>query len=80
MATKVNSEKKVDMPPRGDRNADPITNAPGFHPIETGIGAAVGGAASGMAVGGRHWTGRCGHRRGQSVQWLVGMLVKVSAK
>ncbi len=51
MATKVNSEKKVDMPPRGDRNADPITNAPGSHPIETGIGAAVGGAASGMAVG-----------------------------
>ncbi len=44
-------EKKVDLPPSGDRNADPITDAPGSHPIETGIGAAVAGAASGMAVG-----------------------------
>jgi Glycine zipper len=51
MATRANPEKKVDMPPRGDRNADPITNAPGSHPIETGIGAAAVGAASGMAVG-----------------------------
>ena len=44
-------EKSVDLPPRGDRNADPITGAPGSHPIETGIGAAVAGAATGMAVG-----------------------------
>jgi len=43
--------KKVDLPPKGDRNADPITNAPGAHPIETGVGAAVGGAATGFAVG-----------------------------
>src|SRR5271156_1779829 len=51
MATQINSEKKVDLPPRGGRNADPITDEPGSHPIETGIGAAVAGAASGMAVG-----------------------------
>jgi hypothetical protein len=51
MATKINPEKKVDLPPTGRRNADPITDAPGSHPIETGIGAAVVGAASGMAVG-----------------------------
>ena len=51
MASNVNSQKKVDLPPTGNRNADPITNAPGSHPIETGIGAAVAGAASGMAVG-----------------------------
>jgi hypothetical protein len=51
MATKVSPEKKVDLPPTGNRNADPITDAPGSHPIETGIGAAVAGAASGMAVG-----------------------------
>jgi len=51
MATKVNAEKKIDLPPRGKRNADPITDEPGSHPIETGIGAAVVGAASGMAVG-----------------------------
>lgn len=46
-----NPEKTVDVPPRGDRNADPITNAPGSHPVETGIGAALGGAATGAAVG-----------------------------
>jgi hypothetical protein len=51
MAPNVSPQKKVDLPPRGDRNADPITNAAGSHPIETGIGAAVAGAASGMAAG-----------------------------
>jgi hypothetical protein len=44
-------EKKADLPPKGSRNPDPITDAPGAHPIETGIGAAVAGAASGLAVG-----------------------------
>ena len=47
----TNPEKRVDLPPRGDRNPDPITNAPGAHPIETGLGAAAAGAASGLAVG-----------------------------
>lgn len=51
MADTRNPEKSVDVPPRGDRNADPLSNAPGSHPVETGIGAAVAGAASGMAVG-----------------------------
>jgi hypothetical protein len=51
MATKVNPEKKVDLPPTGKRNADPLTNEPGSHPIETGIGAAALGAVSGIAVG-----------------------------
>lgn len=46
-----NPEKTVDVPPHGDRNPDPVTNAPGSHPVETGIGAAVAGAASGLAVG-----------------------------
>jgi len=44
-------EKTVDLPPHGPRNPDPITNAPGSHPIETGVGAVLGGVASGMAVG-----------------------------
>jgi hypothetical protein len=44
-------EKKADLPPRGARNSDPITNQPGSHPIETGVGAAVAGAASGLAAG-----------------------------
>jgi len=32
-------------------NRDPITGAPGSHPVGTGIGAAVGGMAAGAAVG-----------------------------
>jgi uncharacterized protein (TIGR02271 family) len=34
-----------------DSNPDPITGAPGSHPIGTGIGAAGGGIAAGAAVG-----------------------------
>lgn len=34
-----------------DRNPDPITDAPGAHPVGVGIGAAVGGAAAGAAAG-----------------------------
>ena len=33
------------------RNPDPITGAPGSHPIGTGLGAAAGGAATGAAIG-----------------------------
>src|SRR5262245_35636209 len=51
MADPRNPEKSVDVPPRGDRNPDPITGAAGSHPIETGIGAAAAGAASGLAAG-----------------------------
>ena len=51
MSAKINPEKKVDLPPAGRRNADPLTNAPGSHPIETGVGAAATGAVSGMAAG-----------------------------
>lgn len=43
--------KTVDLPPTGPRNADPLTDQPGSHPIETGVGAVVGGVASGLAVG-----------------------------
>jgi uncharacterized protein (TIGR02271 family) len=50
-ATKKDTEKKVDLPPKGPRNADPLTDAPGAHPIETGIGAGLGGAAAGLAIG-----------------------------
>ena len=34
-----------------DRNADPITDEPGAHPVGVGVGAAVGGAAAGAAAG-----------------------------
>lgn len=37
--------------PRTDANRDPITGAPGSHPVGTGIGAALGGAAAGAATG-----------------------------
>lgn len=49
--TPKDAEKTIDLPPRGPRNPDPITDAPGSHPIETGFGAVVGGVASGLAVG-----------------------------
>ncbi|HEX8294709.1 MAG TPA: hypothetical protein VF593_00280 [Chthoniobacteraceae bacterium] len=44
-----------DTPNEKDTNPDPITGAPGSHPVGTGLGAAgagTAGAAVGMAVGG----------------------------
>jgi hypothetical protein len=34
-----------------DANRDPITGAPGAHPVGTGLGAAAGGMAAGAAAG-----------------------------
>ena len=34
-----------------EANRDPITGAPGAHPVGTGLGAAAGGMAAGAAVG-----------------------------
>jgi len=34
-----------------DANRDPITGAPGSHPVGTGLGAAAGGLAAGAAAG-----------------------------
>lgn len=34
-----------------DANRDPISGAPGAHPVGTGVGAAVGGAAAGALAG-----------------------------
>ncbi|MFN3630429.1 MAG: hypothetical protein ACK4XK_10320 [Casimicrobiaceae bacterium] len=34
-----------------DTNPDPITGAPGAHPVGTGVGAAMGGVAAGAAAG-----------------------------
>ena len=34
-----------------EANRDPITGAPGAHPVGTGLGAIAGGAATGAAVG-----------------------------
>lgn len=37
--------------PSQDANRDPISGAPGAHPVGTGVGAALGGAAAGAAAG-----------------------------
>ena len=38
-------------PNKGSENRDPITGAPGAHPVGTGLGAAAGGMAAGAAAG-----------------------------
>jgi uncharacterized protein YcfJ len=35
----------------GDLHTDPISGAPGAHPVGTGVGAMAGGAAAGAAIG-----------------------------
>ena len=42
-------DKTID--PTLDANRDPITGAPGAHPLGVGVGAIAGGAATGAAVG-----------------------------
>lgn len=42
--------KNIEKRDAADMNPDPITGAPGSHPVGTGIGAA-GGAAAGAAIG-----------------------------
>jgi len=50
------NQKGLDRTPKGldptpDANRDPLTGAPGSHPVGTGIGAAAGGVAAGAAAG-----------------------------
>ncbi|NRF67018.1 hypothetical protein HLB44_08500 [Aquincola sp. S2] len=40
-----------DIPSTTDANLDPLTGAPGSHPVGTGVGAILGGVATGAAVG-----------------------------
>lgn len=47
----MKDEKNLSKKKSTDANRDPITGAPGSHPVGTGIGAAAGGAATGAAVG-----------------------------
>jgi hypothetical protein len=46
----MDNEKTIHNPQERHENRDPITGAPGAHPVGTGVGAA-GGAAAGAAVG-----------------------------
>jgi len=50
METKTRTDK-VEVKKAGEPNRDPITGAPGAHPVGTGLGAAAGGAAAGAAIG-----------------------------
>lgn len=54
------------------RNADPITKAPGSHPVGTGLGAAAGGMAAGAAIG--TVAGPVGTIAGAAVGAIVGGL------
>lgn len=49
----MNHENKTDINGNleAHANRDPISGAPGAHPIGTGVGAALGGAAAGAAAG-----------------------------
>jgi hypothetical protein len=47
--TLVTNNQKRDFDKRANR--DPITGAPGAHPVGVGVGAAAGGAAAGAAAG-----------------------------
>ena len=49
----MNNDKELNRQLKKDksRNPDPITGAPGSHPVGTGIGAAAGGAWAGAATG-----------------------------
>ena len=56
-----------------DDNPDPITGAPGSHPVETGVGAAAGGLATGALVGAAGG-GPIGAAVGAAVGGIVGGL------
>lgn len=56
----------------GHANLDPISGAPGAHPVGTGLGAALGGAAAGAAIG--TVVGPVGTLIGASVGAIVGGL------
>lgn len=58
-------------------NRDPITGAPGSHPVGTGIGAALGGAAAGAVAG--TVAGPVGTLIGAAAGAIVGGLVGKSA-
>jgi uncharacterized protein (TIGR02271 family) len=60
---KENDPKKRRERGKGDANRDPITGAPGSHPVGTGLGAAAGGlagAGAGAAIGAGIGTGAAG--------------------
>ncbi len=77
----MNSNRRdIENNPNEDSNPDPITNAPGAHPVGTGIGAAAGGVAGiggAIAAGAAAGTvaGPIGTAVGAAVGAVVGGLV-----
>ena len=45
------TNRNTDVDRKRDANRDPITGAPGSHPVGTGLGAAAGGVAGGIGTG-----------------------------
>lgn len=45
------TNRNTDIDRKKDANRDPITGAPGSHPVGTGVGAAAGGIAGGVGAG-----------------------------
>lgn len=60
-----------------DANRDPLTKAPGSHPVGTGLGAAAGGVAAGAAIG--TVAGPIGTVAGAAVGAIVGGLAGKAA-
>jgi hypothetical protein len=60
------------QPDKGSANRDPISGAPGAHPVGTGVGAAAGGMAAGAAAG--TVAGPIGTAVGAAVGAIVGGL------
>ncbi|UUX97047.1 hypothetical protein [Aquabacterium sp. J223] len=58
---------------RADAHRDPITGAPGSHPVGTGVGALAGGVAAGAAIG--TVAGPIGTAVGAAVGALAGGLI-----
>ncbi|HUR60223.1 MAG TPA: hypothetical protein VM029_21040 [Opitutaceae bacterium] len=72
----MNNDKDLNKALKKDksRNPDPITGAPGSHPVGTGIGAALGGAAAAGAIAGSA-VGPVGTVAGAAVGAVVGGLM-----
>lgn len=69
----MNHDKNLDKKDKS-RNPDPITGAPGSHPVGTGIGAAIGGAAAAGAMAGTV-AGPVGTIAGAAIGAVVGGLI-----
>lgn len=64
--------KTTDGTKAGTQNKDPLTGAPGAHPVGVGVGAVAGGMAAGAAVG--TVAGPVGTAVGAAVGAIVGGL------